>query len=149
MTCRDAIFCVSTGHLVSENRPASMKLLALLVGMALLAACMPRAVAELFATGLSRDLIGSGLVASNPYAIAAAPDGSALYVADGASGRVLRVALDGALQLFAELPRMPPLTGLAFGPDGRLYFADFSAPRQGAILKIACRALGAPEACPH
>ena len=38
------------------------------------------------AAGLSPDLIGSGLVASNPYAIAAAPDGSALYVADGASG---------------------------------------------------------------
>jgi DNA-binding beta-propeller fold protein YncE len=30
------------------------------------------------ATGLSSDLIGSGLVASNPYAIAAAPDGSAV-----------------------------------------------------------------------
>src|SRR6185436_4243804 len=79
------------------------------------------------AADLSRDLIGSGLVASNPYAIAAAPDGSALYIADGAAGRVLRVTLDGAIRLFAELPRMPPLTGLEFGPDGRLYFADFSA----------------------
>jgi sugar lactone lactonase YvrE len=89
------------------------------------------------AAGLSRDQIGSGLVASNPFALAAAPDGTALYVADGASGRVLRVALDGTIQLFAELPRMPPLAGLAFGPDGRLYFADFSAlphaPGSGAI----------------
>jgi sugar lactone lactonase YvrE len=89
------------------------------------------------AAGLSSDLIGSGLVASNPFALAAAPDGSALYVADGASGRVLRVGMDGKISLFAELPHMPPLTGLAFGPDGRLYFADFSglphAPGSGAI----------------
>jgi len=89
------------------------------------------------AAGLSTDLIGSGLVASNPYAIAAAPDGRALYVADGASGRVLRVTLDGKISGFAELPHMPPLTGLAFGSDGRLYFADFSAlphaPGSGAI----------------
>jgi hypothetical protein len=98
-----------------------------------------------FATaGMPRDLIGSGLVASNPSAIAAAPDGSALYVADGASGRVLRVGLDGTIQLFAELPGMPPLAGLAFGPDGRLFFADFSrlphAPRQRHDL--GCRPIG-------
>jgi sugar lactone lactonase YvrE len=79
------------------------------------------------AAGLSPDLIGSGLVAANPSALAAAPDGSALYVADGASGRVLRVGLDGRISIFAELPQMPPLTGLVFGPDRRLYFADFSA----------------------
>jgi sugar lactone lactonase YvrE len=89
------------------------------------------------AAGLPRDLIGSGIVASNPSAMLAAPDGSAVYVADGASGRVLRVSLDGAIQLFAELPGMPPLAGMAFGPDGRLYFADFSplphAPGTGAI----------------
>jgi sugar lactone lactonase YvrE len=89
------------------------------------------------AAGLSGDLITSGLVASNPFAMVAAPDGSALYVTDGASGRVLRVALAGAVQPFAELPRMPPLGGLAFGPDGRLYFANFSAlphaPGSGAI----------------
>jgi sugar lactone lactonase YvrE len=67
----------------------------------------------------------------------AAPDGSLLYVADGASGRVLRVALDGKISVFAELPGMPPLAGLEFGPDGRLYVADFSAgphaPGSGAI----------------
>jgi sugar lactone lactonase YvrE len=93
------------------------------------------------AAGLSPDLIGSGLVASNPYALAAAPDGRALYVADGASGRVLRVTLDGKISGFAALPHMPPLTGLAFGPDGRLYFANFSAlphaPGSGAIWAAA------------
>jgi DNA-binding beta-propeller fold protein YncE len=74
---------------------------------------------------------------SNPYAMAAAPDGSALYVTDGASGRVLRVALDGNIRAFAQLPQMPPLTGLAFGPDGKLYVTMFStlphAPGSGAI----------------
>ncbi|HEU5100262.1 MAG TPA: ScyD/ScyE family protein [Roseiflexaceae bacterium] len=89
------------------------------------------------AAGLPRDLIGSGLVANNPSAMVAAPDGSAVYVADGASGRVLRVSLDGAIEPFAELPGMPPLTGMAFGPDASLYFANFSplphAPGSGAI----------------
>lgn len=89
------------------------------------------------AAGLPRDLIGSGIVANNPSAMLAAPDGSGVYVADGASGRVLRVSLGGAIQPFAELPGMPPLTGMAFGPDGRLYFANFSplphAPGSGAI----------------
>jgi sugar lactone lactonase YvrE len=89
------------------------------------------------AAGLPRDLIGSGIVAANPSAMVASPDGSALYVADGASGRVIHVTLDGGIRLFAELPGMPPLTGLAFGPDGRLYFANFSvlphSPGSGAI----------------
>ncbi len=89
------------------------------------------------AASLPRDLLDTSLVAANPYAMVAAPDGSVLYVADGASGRVLRVALDGKISVFAELPNMPPLTGLAFGPDGRLYFANFSAlphaPGSGAI----------------
>ncbi len=65
-------------------------------------------------------------IASNPYAMVAAPDGRALFVSDGASGRILRVTLDGTIRIFAELPHMPPLTGLAFGPDGKLYFAMFS-----------------------
>jgi sugar lactone lactonase YvrE len=89
------------------------------------------------AAGLPRDLIGSGIVANNPAAMLAAPDGSGVYVADGASGRVLRVSLDGAIRPFAELTGMPPLTGMAFGPDGRLYFANFSplphTPGSGAI----------------
>jgi glucose/arabinose dehydrogenase len=67
-----------------------------------------------------------GTVTSNPYAMVAAEDGSALYVSDGASGRVLRITLDGEIRVFAEFPDMPPLAGLAFGPDGRLYIAMFS-----------------------
>jgi sugar lactone lactonase YvrE len=72
--------------------------------------------------------------------MAAAPDGSALYVSDGASGRVLRVTLDGHIRVFAELPNMPPLTGLAFGPDGKLYVTMFSTlphtPGSGEIWSL-------------
>jgi sugar lactone lactonase YvrE len=82
-------------------------------------------------------MIGANAIAANPYAMVSAPDRRALYVADSASGRVLRVTLDGDIRVFAELPNMPPLTGLAFAPDGKLYFADFStlphAPGSGAI----------------
>jgi DNA-binding beta-propeller fold protein YncE len=82
-------------------------------------------------------MIGPNAVAANPYAMVAAPDNSALYIADGASGRVLRATLDGKIGVFAELPDLPPLTGLAFGPDGRLYVTMFSAlphaPGSGAL----------------
>jgi DNA-binding beta-propeller fold protein YncE len=101
----------------------------------------PRPVASILNFAMANtplaQMIGANAIAANPYAMVAAPDGSALYVADGASGRVLRVTLDGNIRVFAELPNMPPLTGLAFGPDGRLYFADFSplphTPGSGAI----------------
>ncbi|HMP41844.1 MAG TPA: ScyD/ScyE family protein [Roseiflexaceae bacterium] len=79
----------------------------------------------------------SALLASNPYALAVAPDGAAFYVSDGASGRVFRIDRSGQIRIFAELPGMPPLTGLAFGPDGRLYIAMLSelplAPGNGAV----------------
>jgi sugar lactone lactonase YvrE len=82
---------------------------------------------------------GGGL-ASNPFALVAAPDGQMLYLSDGATGRIFRMTLDGELSLFAEWPGMPPLTGLAFGPDGRLYVALFSelplAPGKGAIWAV-------------
>jgi DNA-binding beta-propeller fold protein YncE len=71
-------------------------------------------------------LMRTGGVDANPYAMAVAPDGNALYIADGAAGHVLRLTLDGKISVFVELPNKPPLTGLAFGPDGRLYFTMFS-----------------------
>ncbi len=90
-----------------------------------------------FATTPAAEQMASGAVPSNPYAMVAAPDGHTLFVTDGASGSVLSVTLDGTVRLFATLPNKPPLTGLAFGPDGRLYFAMFStlpiAPSGGAI----------------
>jgi sugar lactone lactonase YvrE len=92
-----------------------------------------------FATARSLEarMVGANAAPANPFAMVAAPDGRLLYVVDSASGRVLRVGLDGSVGVFAELPDAPPLTGLAFGPDGRLYFTDFSklphTPGSGAI----------------
>lgn len=82
----------------------------------------------------------AGSHASNPYAMLAAPDDQGLYVSDGASGRVLHVGVDGNIGVLAELPHQPPLTGLTFGPDGRLYVALLSAlplaPGNGAIWTV-------------
>jgi sugar lactone lactonase YvrE len=80
-----------------------------------------------FAIGMAsstEQVIGS--VTSNPYSLAVAPDGSAFYIADGATGRILRVTDNGQIRVFAELPGMPPLAGMTFGPDGNLYVAMFS-----------------------
>jgi hypothetical protein len=77
--------------------------------------------------------------AANPFALIAASDGEHVYISDGASGRIFQMTPDGVLRLWAEWPNTPPLTGLAFGPDGHLYAAMLSAlPFQagnGAILR--------------
>jgi hypothetical protein len=100
----------------------------------------PETVANFYAFALEDNLFGQMMgaagVQSNPYAAAVGPGGE-VFVSDGASGRVLRVAQGGAISVFAEVPGMPPLTGLAFGPDGRLYVAVFSvlphSPGTGAV----------------
>lgn len=71
--------------------------------------------------------MGITTLASNPYSMVLAPDGDALYVTDGASGRVFHVTRDGAIRVFVELPNTPPLTGVTLGPDERIYFTLFSA----------------------
>lgn len=82
-------------------------------------------------------MVGGAGVQANPFAMVATPDGKALLLSDGASGRVLRAGLDGQISVYAEVPKMPPLTGMAFGPDGRLYVAVFSVlphtPGTGAV----------------
>ncbi|MEN9933770.1 MAG: hypothetical protein RLZZ387_349 [Chloroflexota bacterium] len=101
----------------------------------------PQQVASFLAFALNDNLFGKMMggagVQANPFGLAAAPDGSAFYVSDGASGRVLKVTLDGQITVFAEVPKMPPLTGLTFGPDGRLYVTVFSVlphtPGTGAL----------------
>lgn len=91
----------------------------------------PRRIANLltfaFASTSAADQLASGAVPSNPYAMVAAPDREVLYITDGASGSVLSVTLDGITRGFAVLPNMPPLTGLTFGPEGRLYVAMLSS----------------------
>ena len=85
-------------------------------------------------------MVGGAGVQANPFAMAATPQGGAFFLSDGASGRVLRACLDGAITVFAEVPGMPPLTGMAFGPDGRLYVAVFSVlphtPGTGALYVL-------------
>jgi sugar lactone lactonase YvrE len=104
----------------------------------------PQPVANLrrFAEGtvpMAEQMISAG-PPSNPDAMVAAPDGSVLYVADGASGRVMSVTPDGRMRIVAELPNKPPMTGMGFGPDGKLYVAMFSrrphAPGSGEIWTI-------------
>lgn len=71
--------------------------------------------------------MGISTLATNPHSMVAAPDGRGLYVTDGATGRVFHIMLDGTIRVLVELPNKPPVTGLTFGPDGRIYFALFSA----------------------
>lgn len=71
--------------------------------------------------------MGIATLATNPYALVPAPDSRGLYITDGASGRLLHVTLDGIISVVVELPNKPPLTGVTLGPDGRIYFALFSA----------------------
>lgn len=104
----------------------------------------PQPVANLrrFAEGtvpMAEQMISAG-PPSNPDAMVAAPDGNLLYVADGASGRVMSVTPDGPIRIVAALPNKPPMTGMAFGPDGKLYVSMFSrrphTPGSGEIWTI-------------
>ncbi|MCB0112683.1 MAG: ScyD/ScyE family protein [Caldilineaceae bacterium] len=81
--------------------------------------------------------------AANPFAMIVSPDGETVYISDGAAGRILQMTGEGGLSLWAKQPNAPPLTGLAFGADGRLYAAMLSAlPFQagnGAVLRADSR----------
>lgn len=104
----------------------------------------PQRVANLltfaFGSTPAAEQMASGAVPSNPFAMVAAPDQQSLLITDGASGSVLRVALDGTTHRFAVLPNIPPLTGLAFDPAGRLHVAMLSSiplARGGGAIWVA------------
>jgi DNA-binding beta-propeller fold protein YncE len=60
--------------------------------------------------------------------------GDLLYVTDNAASHILAFDLDGVLVNYLETGLQPgTLGGLAFGPDGKLYFADMKGNR---ILRV-------------
>lgn len=81
-------------------------------------------IADLLAFAQRHQMI-EGALRSNPYAFVPAPDGDGFFVTEAAAGTVLRVDLDGTVETFATVPGHEVLTGLAWGPDGRLYVASF------------------------
>jgi len=65
------------------------------------------------------------------------------------SGRLLRISEDGAPVVVLDRLNYP--TALAFSPTGDLYIAvggAFTAPGEGAILRVSCHAIELPDACP-
>lgn len=82
-------------------------------------------VADLLAAAEARPDDGSGAVASNPWSFVRTPDQTGFYVSEAAAGIVLEAGLDGEVSTFATAPGHEVLTGMAWGPDERLYVASF------------------------
>jgi hypothetical protein len=99
----------------------------------------PRVVVDLGRDAESTIGVGGALL-SNPYSFVATPDGEGFFVADAATGTVLRAGLDGSVELFAEVPGHDVLTGISWGADGRLYVSSFGtlphADGSGAVLAL-------------
>ncbi len=83
-----------------------------------------RVVADLLAYARDNQMI-DGMVRSNPYSFVPKATGDGFLVAEAAAGTVLGVTLDGTVETFAAVPGHEVLTGLTWGPDGRLYVASF------------------------
>ncbi len=66
---------------------------------------------------------GDAVPTGNPYDLIAW--NGALYISDGNYNRILRATPDGELSIFAQSPTQTTTTGMAIGPDGALYVAQF------------------------
>jgi hypothetical protein len=81
-----------------------------------------------------------GAVRSNPWSFVLRPDEEGFYVSEAAAGLILDVGMDGAVSIFAPAPGHEVLTGMAWGPDGRLFVASFGQlphpEGSGAVLAI-------------
>jgi dipeptidyl aminopeptidase/acylaminoacyl peptidase len=97
-------------------------------------------VADLLAAAETRPDDGSGAAASNPWSFVRTPDQSGFYVSEAAAGIVLEAGLDGEVSTFATAPGHEVLTGMAWGPDQRLYVASFGQlphpEGSGAVIAI-------------
>lgn len=86
------------------------------------------------------DLFDVTDIFSNPFAMVPDPGNGRFLVTDGATGHVLAVGLDGAIEVFAELPGHEVLTGIARGPDDAIFVASFSqlphATGTGSVLQV-------------
>jgi plastocyanin/sugar lactone lactonase YvrE len=66
---------------------------------------------------------GDAIPTGNPFGMVALK--GALYVTDGNYNRVFRVLPDGTVSVLVEFANDPTSTGIAAGPDGALYVAQF------------------------
>jgi plastocyanin/sugar lactone lactonase YvrE len=66
---------------------------------------------------------GDAVPMGNPFGMAAL-DGS-LYITDGNYNRILKATPDGAISVLADFDNDPTSVGIAAGPDGNLYVAQF------------------------
>lgn len=77
---------------------------------------------------------------SNPFAMIPDSSGESFLVTDGATGLVLKVSLDGAVQMYSEVEGHEVLTGIVRGPDDLVYVSSFSelphAEGDGAVVRI-------------
>ena len=102
----------------------------------------PEVVADFlaFAETAEPDFFDEITVFSNPYSVIPDEEGRRFLVSDGATGWVLAVGLDGAIEVFSEVEGHEVLTGIVRGPDGAPYVTSFSqlphSTGDGALLRL-------------
>lgn len=87
----------------------------------------------------SRSIAGDGLK-SNPYSFVLSRDRTEFFIADAATGTLLRAGEDGDVELFSPVPGHEVLTGVTWGPDGDLYVGSFGQlphpPGSGEVVAV-------------
>lgn len=96
------------------------------------------------------DALTDGLVLSNPFAMLYQEGQERFLVTDGATGHVLSVGLDGAIDVYSRVEGHYVVTGIASDPGGTVHVASFSplphAEGAGAILQLDADGRATPVA---